>query len=615
MPIFLKHKCRGWRKMSNQSKKGRGPKNLKQTLGKLFQYLLMNKSRLFIVIVCLVISSFAGIAGTYFIRPLINDFIATKDVTGLFRMIVFIFCIYLIGVSASYTSSRLMIGIGQKTIFKMRTDLFNHMQQLPIRFFDTHKHGDLMSRFTNDFDSIQNMFNNSMLMLINSTLQVVLTFTMMVMLSPLLTVMIIIMVSLMVFIIKTVGKKSAAFFVQQQKTIGTLNGFIEEHIEGQKVIKAFHHESQTMVEFSKLNQELFESATKAQFFANMMMPILGNISYINYALTAMFGGLLTLNGGMDIGALASFLQYSRTFAQPLMQISQQTNVILSALAGAERIFEILDEMPEIDEGTVSLDVSNEHWFWVDGDHRIPVIGDIEMNQIRFGYDVDKPILKNISVWAKPGLKVAFVGATGAGKTTIINLINRFYDVDAGEIMFDTIPIKRIKKESLRQTISIVLQDTHLFTGTIADNIRYGRLNATDDDVIQAAKLVNAHSFIKRLPNGYQTELTGDGEGLSQGQRQLLAIARAAIADPKVLILDEATSSIDSHTESLITKGMDQLMKGRTSFVIAHRLSTIRNADVIMVMDHGEIIERGDHDSLMAKQGMYYKLYTGQIELD
>ena len=592
------------------------PENLKQTLADLWSYLWKSKWSLFAVLLLVVLGSAAGIVGTYFIRPLINDFIATKDVAGLAKMLGVIGLIYIIGAIANYFSGKIMITIGQQTIETMRKDLFDHIQTLPIRFFDTNKHGDLMSRFTNDFENIQQAFNNSMLMIVSSLLQLVLTFVMMIILSPILTGMLIIMVFIMFAIVRVVAGRSGKFFAEQQKVLGQVNGFVEEHIEGQKVVKVFNHETLVLKEFETLNSQLREAANQAQFNSNIMFPILGNISYINYALTASVGGYLVVFQGMDVGALASFLQYSRTFAQPLAQMSQQTNVLLAAMAGAERIFAILKEESEVDEGTVTLDqTDSKQWYWVKGEERIPVVGNIQLNEVDFSYVPDVPILKKINVWAEPGLKVAFVGATGAGKTTITNLINRFYEIDNGEITFDTIPITEIKKDDLRKTISIVLQDTHLFTGSIADNIRYGNLDATDDEVVKAAKLANAHGFIKRLPHGYQTEITGDGEGLSQGQRQLLAIARAAVANPKVLILDEATSSIDSHTEALISKGMDQLMEGRTSFVIAHRLSTIRNADVIMVMDHGEIIERGNHESLMEKQGVYYQLYTGQLDLD
>ena len=592
------------------------PENLKQTLADLWSYLWKSKWSLFAVLLLVVLGSAAGIVGTYFIRPLINDFIATKDVAGLAKTLGVIGLIYIVGAIANYFSGKIMITIGQQTIETMRKDLFDHIQTLPIRFFDTNKHGDLMSRFTNDFENIQQAFNNSMLMIVSSLLQLVLTFVMMIILSPILTVMLIIMVFIMFAIVRVVAGRSGKFFAEQQKVLGQVNGFVEEHIEGQKVVKVFNHETLVLKEFETLNGQLREAANQAQFNSNIMFPILGNISYINYALTASVGGYLVVFQGMDVGALASFLQYSRTFAQPLAQMSQQTNVLLAAMAGAERIFAILKEKPELDEGTVTLDqTDSKQWYWVKGEERIPVVGNIQLNEVDFSYVPDVPILKKINVWAEPGLKVAFVGATGAGKTTITNLINRFYEIDNGEITFDTIPITEIKKDDLRKTISIVLQDTHLFTGSIADNIRYGNLDATDDEVVKAAKLANAHGFIKRLPHGYQTEITGDGEGLSQGQRQLLAIARAAVANPKVLILDEATSSIDSHTEALISKGMDQLMEGRTSFVIAHRLSTIRNADVIMVMDHGEIIERGNHESLMEKQGVYYQLYTGQLDLD
>ena len=592
------------------------PENLKQTLADLWSYLWKSKWSLFAVLLLVVLGSAAGIVGTYFIRPLINDFIATKDVIGLAKMLGVIGLIYIIGAIANYFSGKIMITIGQQTIETMRKDLFDHIQTLPIRFFDTNKHGDLMSRFTNDFENIQQAFNNSMLMIVSSLLQLVLTFVMMIILSPILTGMLIVMVFIMFAIVRFVAGRSGKFFAEQQKVLGQVNGFVEEHIEGQKVVKVFNHETLVLKEFETLNAQLREAANQAQFNSNIMFPILGNISYINYALTASVGGYLVVFQGMDVGALASFLQYSRTFAQPLAQMSQQTNVLLAAMAGAERIFAILKEESEVDEGTVTLDqTDSKQWYWVKGEERIPVVGNIQLNEVDFSYVPDVPILKKINVWAEPGLKVAFVGATGAGKTTITNLINRFYEIDNGEITFDTIPITEIKKDDLRKTISIVLQDTHLFTGSIADNIRYGNLDATDDEVVKAAKLANAHGFIKRLPHGYQTEITGDGEGLSQGQRQLLAIARAAVANPKVLILDEATSSIDSHTEALISKGMDQLMEGRTSFVIAHRLSTIRNADVIMVMDHGEIIERGNHESLMEKQGVYYQLYTGQLDLD
>ena len=592
------------------------PENLKQTLADLWSYLWKSKWSLFAVLLLVVLGSAAGIVGTYFIRPLINDFIATKDVAGLAKMLGVIGLIYIIGAIANYFSGKIMITIGQQTIETMRKDLFDHIQTLPIRFFDTNKHGDLMSRFTNDFENIQQAFNNSMLMIVSSLLQLVLTFVMMIILSPILTVMLIIMVFIMFAIVRVVAGRSGKFFAEQQKVLGQVNGFVEEHIEGQKVVKVFNHETLVLKEFETLNAQLREAANQAQFNSNIMFPVLGNISYINYALTASVGGYLVVFQGMDVGALASFLQYSRTFAQPLAQMSQQTNVLLAAMAGAERIFAILKEESEVDEGTVTLDqTDSKQWYWVKGEERIPVVGNIQLNEVDFSYVPDVPILKKINVWAEPGLKVAFVGATGAGKTTITNLINRFYEINNGEITFDTIPITEIKKDDLRKTISIVLQDTHLFTGSIADNIRYGNLDATDDEVVKAAKLANAHGFIKRLPHGYQTEITGDGEGLSQGQRQLLAIARAAVANPKVLILDEATSSIDSHTEALISKGMDQLMEGRTSFVIAHRLSTIRNANVIMVMDHGEIIERGNHESLMEKQGVYYQLYTGQLDLD
>lgn len=602
--------------MSQAMSKGKRPEHLKETLRTLLTYLWPSKWFLLLAVLGIITSTISGVVGTYFIRPLINDYVLTQDIEGLAWMLLKIGSLYALGVVSNYFALSIMIRVGQRTVETIRMELFTHIETLPLRFFDSTPHGDLMSRFTNDFDSIQNMFNNSLNMIVVSILQVVLTFVMMIFLSPILTVLTVAMVIFMLFVVKNIAKKSAQYFKAQQHQIGTLNGFIEEHIEGQKVIKVFHHEEKVLEQFEQLNEEWRESSTKAQFYATIIFPVLGNISYIIYALIAVIGGLLVINVSLDIGALASFLQYSRTFTQPIAQASQQVNVILASLAGAERIFTILKETSEIDEGDVYLDQSNtDQWYWIDGTQKIPVVGNIQLDGVHFGYTPEVPILKDIQVWAKPGLKVAFVGATGAGKTTITNLINRFYEITEGSITFDGIPIHRIKKADLRKTISIVLQDTHLFTGSIADNIRYGRLNATDDEVLNAAKLANAHSFIKRLPHGYQTEITGDGASLSQGQRQLLAIARAAVANPKILILDEATSSIDSHTEALISRGMDQLMQGRTSFVIAHRLSTIRNADVIMVMDKGEIIERGDHESLLAKKGIYYQLYTGQLELD
>ncbi|MGY3777328.1 ABC transporter ATP-binding protein [Isobaculum melis] len=601
--------------MAKQKSMKRKPQHLAKTLQQLLSYLMMNKLALFSVVICIILSTGAGIAGTYFIRPIINDYILPGDLGGLARILMVVGVIYLFGVLATYGYNRIMIQISQNTIQKLRQDLFDHLQDLPIGFFDRTNNGDIMSRFTNDVDNIQEALNNSVTQILAAFLTITGTFVMMLIISPILTIVIVVMVLVMILIIKVIGGKSSYYFGQQQQFLGNTNSYIEEYVEGQKVVKVFNHEDEVMAGFDVRNEALQGASQKAQTLSNAMMPILGNTSFVSYALTASLGGLMVVRGMLDIGSLGSFLQYSRTFSQPLSQVSQQTNTLLAALAGAERIFAIMEISSEVDDGTVTLERTETGNFWLTENQRIPVVGNIELKDVSFGYTPEEPVLKHINVWAKPGLKVAFVGATGAGKTTITNLINRFYEIDTGEILYDGLPITTIKKADLRSTMSIVLQDTHLFTGSVMENIRYGRLDASNVEVIEAAKLANAHDFIKRLPRGYDTILSGDGGNLSQGQRQLLAIARAAVANPNVLILDEATSSIDSHTEQLITTGMDQLMTGRTSFVIAHRLSTIRNADVIMVLDHGEIVERGNHEELIQKKGMYYKLYTGQIELD
>jgi len=616
------------------------PKNAGKIIKRLIKYMSMYKFQLIIVGVLIIISSSAAVAGTYFLKPVINDYIVPyignkdPDLSGFISILTLMGAIYLTGVLASYLYARIMVNISTGTLKKMRTDLFSHMESLPIKYFDTHTHGELMSRFTNDIDTLREMISQSLPNMFSSGLTVIGVFVMMLILSPVLTILVILMLVLMLNIIKLLGKKSGKYFQEQQKELGRLNGYIEEMIEGQKVVKVFSREQKVLEEFDKLNDKLAAASTNAHTIANILMPIMGNLSYLQYAITAAIGAIMAVNGaGIDLGTIASFLQYTRSFSQPITQMSQQLNSILSALAGAERIFEVLDEKPEKDDGCVELvkvqydgdgeliatESKDGIWAWKypqnDGSiSYIPVRGDVRFEDVTFGYEENKTVLKNISLYAKPGQKIAFVGSTGAGKTTITNLINRFYDVPDGKITFDGININKIKKAHLRKSLSMVLQDTHLFTDTVMENIRYGRLDATDEEVIRAAKLANAHSFIKHLPEGYNTVITADGANLSQGQRQLLAIARAAVADPPVLILDEATSSIDTRTEALIEKGMDTLMEGRTVFVIAHRLSTVRNSNAIMVLENGEIIERGDHDDLIAAKGKYYQLYTGMFEL-
>ena len=606
---------------------------------RIVKYMTDSKLRIAVVVVAVIISSCTNIVGTYFLKPLINDyivpFIGQQDVNfaPFIGMLCVLGAIYLTGALCTYISNRLMVDISNHSLNSIRRDLFRHMQELPIRYFDTHTHGELMSRYTNDVDALREMLSNSMTALITSTITVVGTFTMMLILSPLLTLLIILMLLVMLFIIKTIGGRSARAFQRQQRALGAVNGYIEEMIEGQKVVKVFCHEETVQKDFKALNDELCNAATDANTFASILMPIMGNISYINYAITATVGAALAINGKMDLGSIASFLQYTRSFSQPLTQISQQFNNILSALAGAERIFTMIDQPAEEDEGYVTLvnavrqedgtlQETDRHtglWAWKhphkDGTLTYTQVkGDVQFENVTFGYNPDKTVLHNVSLYAKPGQKIAFVGSTGAGKTTITNLLNRFYEINNGKIRYDGINIQKIKKNDLRRSLSMVLQDTHLFTGTVMENIRYGNLDATDEEVIAAAKLANAHNFIQHLPQGYNTILTSDGANLSQGQRQLLAIARAAVADPPVLVLDEATSSIDTRTEALIEKGMDSLMTGRTVFVIAHRLSTVRNSNAIMVLENGQIIERGDHDQLIEQKGKYYQLYTGMFEL-
>ncbi len=602
----------------------RKPKNIRSTLGKLMRYLGRYKLHLVLVAALLVVSSACTVGGSYLIRPLINDYILPGDFPGLARMLAIMALVYVLGAVCSYGYSRIMVQIAQTTMANIRADLFSRMQDLPLKFFDTHTHGELMSRYTNDIETVSEALNNSFGSLISCTLTFTGTIVMMLVLSPALTLVTFATLAVMLGVVKTIGSRSRRYFAGQQKALGEVNGYIEEMIEGQKVIKVFNHEPEAQAGFQRRNEAYRDAATRAQIFSGMMMPAMGNLNYINYAVTCCVGGLLAIRNG-DLGGLAAFLQYSRQVGQPITQISQQVNTILSAVAGAERIFEIMETPTETDEGKVRLVRAAEDeagtltrvhrdtnaWAWLKPDGTlVPLRGDVRFDHVVFGYDEGRTILHDVSLFAKPGQKIAFVGSTGAGKTTITSLINRFYEIQGGTITYDGIDIRDIAKESLRRSLGVVLQDTHLFTGTVADNIRYGRLEATDQEVEAAAKLAGADGFIRHLPRGYQTVLSGGGSGLSQGERQLLNIARAACANPPVLILDEATSSIDTRTEKLIEKGMDRLMAGRTVFVIAHRLSTVRNARAIMVLEQGEIIERGDHDDLLAQKGRYYQLYTG-----
>ena len=610
------------------------PQNMGKTLRFLMGYIGKHKLLLVVVIVCLFASSFAMVAGNYFLRPLINNYILPGDFAGLAKMLTVMALVYLIGACCSYAYARIMVHISQQTVYEMRRDLFDKMEQLPLSYFDSHTHGELMSRVTNDIDTVSEAVNNSFASLISNGLTFVGTLSMMVFLSPGLTLISLGFLGLMFLLIKVIGGKSRFYFGQQQQKLGNVNGYIEEMIEGQKVIKVFCHEEEAKAQFKERNDALRQAAISAQSYSGIMMPMMGNLSHVNYAVTSCVGGLMAIAGGLDLGSLISYLQYTRQVANPISHLSQQINTILAALAGAERVYEVMQVEPEVDEGTVTLteairkedgtlEETSEHtgiWAWKAlgpaGTVVLePVLGDVRFHNVVFGYNKDKTILHDISLFAKPGQKIAFVGSTGAGKTTITNLINRFYEIQSGTITYGGIDVRLIEKDSLRRSLGIVLQDTHLFTGTIADNIRYGKLDATDEEVVAAAKLANAHAFIKHLPQGYDTVLTGDGDNLSQGQRQLLSIARAAVANPPVLILDEATSSIDTRTEKLIEKGMDRLMASRTVFVIAHRLSTVRNAKAIMVLEQGEIIERGTHEELLEKKGRYYQLYTGKAELE
>ena len=605
------------------------PKNMGKTIRKLMEYLGRSKWLLLIVAVCLVLYSVCTIGGSYLLKPLVNEAIIPGDYGKLARTLGLMACIYVAGAGFSFTYTRIMVHVSQKTSFALRRDLFAKMQTLPLSYFDTHTHGELMSRYTNDIETITEIMNNGLASLISGSLTFVGVVLMMIITSPILFLVTIFCLGLMFLVVMTVGKRSRYFFAEQQRDIGIVNGYIEEMIEGQKVIKVFNHETKAREGFAQRNEAYRRSATAAQSFAGSIMPAMGNISHINYALTCCAGALLSIYMGLDLGSLVMYLQYVRQVSQPVGMISQQINNVLAAIAGAERIFEVMEVTPEVDEGKTTLvnvrkgpdgtleetENRTSEWAWKRPDGTlVPLAGDVRFYNVVFSYVPGKTILHDISLYAKPGQKIAFVGSTGAGKTTITNLINRFYEIESGQITYDSIDIRDISKDSLRRSLGIVLQDTRLFTGTIADNIRYGKLDATDEEVHAAAKLANADTFIRHLPKGYDTWITDDGGNLSQGERQLLAIARAAVADPPVLILDEATSSIDTRTEKLIEKGMDSLMKGRTVFVIAHRLSTVRNAKAIMVLEQGEIIERGDHDSLIAQGGRYYQLYTGQAEL-
>ena len=630
----------GKREGRNAARQGMGgkPKNLKKTVKRLLSYISHEKGKLFLVFFCVIAGTAANLAGSYMLRPIINGLTSENgSVAFLLNGVLVMLVIYLIGTLAQYLQQRIMIGIAQNAIQTLRNDLFQKMQKLPVRYYDTNNHGDLMSRFTNDVDAVGEMLNNTVVQMISGLISIIGTFSLMLYTNVWLTLITIVLIPLMLQAVRKIGSMSRKYYRAQQAALGTLNGYIEETVTGQKVVKVFCHEEEAKEEFDYLNTDLRGKQIKAQFFGGIMGPVMGNMGQVSYSLTACIGGILCVLRGFDIGGLTVFVNYSRQFSRPLNEIAMQVNTIFSALAGAERVFAVMDEAPEAEDAADAISIKEEgegfcyvipktnavtknqkamtHILREDADYYYKkVSGAVTLENVTFGYNPDKTILKHVSLYAKPGQKIAFVGSTGAGKTTITNLINRFYDINEGSITIDDIPVTEIKRDDLRKNIAMVLQDTHLFTGTVRENIRYGRLDATDEEVEQAAKTASAHSFIKRLENGYDTLLEGDGANLSQGQRQLINIARAAISKAPILILDEATSSVDTRTEKHIEKGMDRLMAQRTTLVIAHRLSTVRNANAIMVLENGEIIERGDHEELLAQKGRYYELYTGLSEL-